>query len=235
MASGSRSLGLGGVSALLCGCGATATSSAGLLGVGGDLVFDTSGGLGDSFDVAGEFVDGEDEAEGVRVVVELIGFFEGFNGGFDLAELLLRFCEGDIAGGETVFEFDSLLEGHGGLLVGASFKVNQTDVVEGGGVVVEGLGDFETFDGFVEFLFLRVEDAETVIGGGVLLVEFQDGEKSLLGAEGFMIAHGSLGCAPEFFHLHIIAGGFRGFGGFAAENRIQKDDVKREDSDERNT
>ena len=173
LASGSRSLGLGGVSALLCcGYGATATSSAGLFGVGGDLVFDTSGGLGDSFDVAGEFVDGEDEAEGVRVVVELIGFFEGFDGWFDLAELLLRFCEGDIAGRETVLELDGLLEGHGSFLVGASFKVNQTDVVEGGGVVVEGLGDFETFDGFVEFLFLRVEDAETVISGGVLLIEF---------------------------------------------------------------
>lgn len=50
-----------------------------------------------------------------------------------------------------------------------------------------------------------------------------------------MIAHGSLGGAPEFFHLHIIAGGFRSFGGFAAKNRIQKDDIKREDSDERNT
>ncbi len=200
-------MGLGGVSALLCcGRGATATSSAGLLGVGGDLVFDTSGGLGDSFDVAGEFVDGEDEAEGVRVVVELIGFFEGFDGGFDLAELLLRFCKGDIAGGEAVFEFDSLLKGHGGLLVGASFKVNQTDVVEGGGVIIEGLGNFETFNGFVEFLFLRVEDAETVVGGGVLLVEFQDGEEGFLGAKRLMIAHGSLGCAPEFFHLHIIAG-----------------------------
>lgn len=157
---------------MLCGCGATATSSAGLFGVGGDLVFDTSGGLGDSFDVAGEFVDGEDEAEGVCVVVELIGFFEGFDSGFDLAELLLRFCEGDVAGGETVFKLDGLLEGHGGFLVGASFKVNQANVVKRGGVIIEGLGDFETFDGFVEFLFLRVEDAETVVGGGVLLVEF---------------------------------------------------------------
>ncbi len=107
--------------------------------------------------------------------------------------------------------------------------------MEGGGVIIEGLGDFEAFDGFVEFLFLRIEDAETVISGGVLLIEFQDGEEGFLGAEGFMIAHGSLGGAPEFFHLHIIAGGFRGFGRFAAKNRIQKDDIKREDSDERNT
>lgn len=38
-------------------------------------------------------------------------------------------------------------------------------------VIVEGLSDFEAFDGFVEFLLLGVEDTEAVIGGGVFFVK----------------------------------------------------------------
>ena len=91
-AAGSGALGLGGTGRLargggLCGAGglsarsfgrgsgATAASGASLFGVGGDLVLDAGSGFSNSFDVAGEFVNGEDEAEGVGAMVELVGFF----------------------------------------------------------------------------------------------------------------------------------------------------------------
>lgn len=90
----------------------------------GDLLFDAGGGFGDGFDVAGEFVDGEDEAESVRAMVELVGLFEGLDGRFDLAELFFCFREGNIAGGEAIFELNGLLEGHGSFFVGASFEVD---------------------------------------------------------------------------------------------------------------
>lgn len=225
--SGARSLGGLCASGFGSGGGAATASRGRLFRVFGDLFFDAGGSFGNSFDIAGEFMDSEDEAEGVSAMVELIGFLERFNGGFNLAEFFLCFRESDIAGRKAVLELDSLLEGHGGFFVGAGFEINQANVMEGGRVVVEGLGDFETFDGFVELLFLRIEDAKTVVGGGVFFVEFQDSEKGFFGAERLMVAHRSLGGAPEFFHLHVVAGGFRGFGGFATENRIQKDNVNR--------
>ena len=92
--------------------------------------------------------------------------------------------------------------------------------MEGGGVVVEGLGDFEALDSLVEFLFFGVEDAEAVVSGGVFLVEFEDGEQGLLGAERFVFAHGSLGGAPELFHLEIIAVALGSFGGTALDDGI---------------
>ena len=95
------------------------------------------------------------------------------------------------------------------------------------GVVVEGLGDFEAFNGLIKLLLLRIKDAETVIGGGIFFIKFQDSEEGFFGAKRFMVAHRSLSGAPKFFHLHIVAGGFWGFDGFTAENWIQKDDVER--------
>lgn len=106
--------------------------------------------------------------------------------------------------------------------------------MEGGRVIVEGLGDFETLDRFVEFLLFRIENAEAVISRGIFFVELQDGEKGFFGTERLVVTHRSLGGAPELFHLHVVAGRPRGFGGFAAENWIQKDDIQRQNSNERN-
>ncbi len=85
----------------MCGRGGRTTtpSRAGLLGVSGDLLFDAGGGFGNSLNIAGELMDGKNEAECVSIMVELIGFFKGLDGRFNLAEFFFCLGEGDIASG----------------------------------------------------------------------------------------------------------------------------------------
>ena len=112
-----------------------------------------------------------------------------------------------------------MLEGHGGLFVGAGFEINQAGVVERARIVVETLGDFETFDGFVVFLFFRVENTEAIVGGGVFLVEFKNSQEGFLGAERLAFFHGSLGDGPEFLHLDVVFHGLFFDRLFAVEKR----------------
>lgn len=184
--------------------------------------FDTGGDVGEGGSVAGSFINSKDLAQGIDAAVERIGVFEGVDSALGLAETFLGFSEGNKAGRDVRLEVDRLLEGHGGLFVGAGFEINQANIMQGRGVIVEGLSDFETFDGFAKFLFLGVKNAEAVISGGVFLVEFEDRKEGFFGTERLMIAHGSLGGVPEFFHLDVIMLATGGFGGFGAENRVQK-------------
>lgn len=89
-----------------------------------DLFFDACSRVRESFDVASGLVNCKNEAECICTVVEFVGAFEGFDGGFSLAEAFAGLCEGDKARGDGVFKFDCLFEGHGCLFVGASFKIN---------------------------------------------------------------------------------------------------------------
>lgn len=96
------------------------------------------------------------------------------------------------------------------------------------------MGNFETFDGFVEFLLFCIKNPEAVVSGGVFFVEFQDSQKGFFGTEGFVVAHGSLGSVPEFFHLHIIASATWGFGFFVTKNWAQKRKIERENDNNEN-
>ena len=84
------------------------------------------------------------------------------------------------------------------------------------GVVVEDWAISKHSIVLIKLLLLRIKDAETVIGGGIFFIKFQDSEEGFFGAKRFMVAHRSLSGAPKFFHLHIVAGGFWGFDGFTA-------------------
>ena len=148
---------------------------------GGELVVDAESGVFDSLFVAGGFVESEDLAESGSGGFEFVGGFEGGDGFFSFAEFFFGLGESDEAGRDATFKFESLIEGHFGFFVGASFEVNQAGVMKRGRVVVERLSDFETFDGFVEFLLFGIEDAEAVVGGGVFFVELEDGKEGFFG------------------------------------------------------
>ena len=60
-------------------------------------------------------------------------------------------------------------------------------------------------------MLFSVKDTETVVGGGVFFIEFEDGEQRFLGTKGLLVAHRSLGGIPEFFNLHIIKSAARLF------------------------
>ena len=112
-----------------------------------------------------------------------------------------------MARGDVAFELNGLAKGHGGLFVSTGLQVNQAHVMQTNGVVlIQTLGDFEAFNGFAVFLVFGVEDAQAVVGGGVLLVEFEDGKEGALSAAGLAFLHGGLGNAPELFHLVVKLG-----------------------------
>ena len=92
-----------------------------------------------------------------------------------------------------------------------------------GRVIVEGLGDFKTFDGFVILLAFGVENTEPVIGGGVFLVKFQNSKQGFFGAKRFTFVHRGLRNLPKFFHLSFILGRFFGFRIFLRLKRKEKD------------
>lgn len=89
-----------------------------------DLLFDARGRIREGFNVASRFVNCEDETERIRTMVEFVGAFESLDRGFSLAKAFAGLCEGDVACGYSVFEFDCLFECHGCFFVSASFKIN---------------------------------------------------------------------------------------------------------------
>ncbi len=162
-------------------------------------------------------------------MVKSKGTFEGVDSSLSLAETFPGFGEGNIARWDGIFELNRLFEGHCSLLIGAGLEVNQADVMETRRIAVERLRNLKAFNRFVELLLLGIENTETVISGGVFLVEFENREEGFFGAKRFLVTHRSLGGVPEFLHLHIIAGAAGFFGFLGAENWIQKSEVNRKD------
>lgn len=98
-------------------------------GLFSDLIFDAGGEVGEGGSVAGHFVDGEDLAQGVSILIKCESTLKSVDGGLSLAETFPSFGERDVAGGDGIFEFDSLFESHSSFFIGAGFEVNQANIV----------------------------------------------------------------------------------------------------------
>lgn len=158
------------------------------------------------FGIVKMFVEFKKVAQNNRARVEAKGGFERFDGFLAFTELFESLGIGNIAGRLVALELNGLTESHGGFFVLTSFEIDETDIMNTGSIGIKALCNFKTLDCFFEVAFFGIEDAETIIGGGIFFIKFKDSQECLLGLDGFMFFYGVLGEAPEFFHLGSFGG-----------------------------